>query len=198
MRNEADALAGRDHRSMEFTLTQDFPAGLDCLWSAFGRADYPRRKYLALGATAVRLRRIVATPQAIDVELERDVPVDPSRLPAWARVLVGSQQTLRHRTAWRRIGPTQASAELEISPDGLPVRARGLATIVELGPQSTRLRLTWQVQSGVPMIGHRVERLFANELRSALDADHAFTLQYLKALAAGPVQVQPGPPAGAG
>lgn len=42
---------------MEFTLTQYFPAGLDRLWAAFGRADYPRLKYLALGATAVRLLR---------------------------------------------------------------------------------------------------------------------------------------------
>jgi len=26
---------------MEFTLTQDFPAGLDRLWAAFGGAEYP-------------------------------------------------------------------------------------------------------------------------------------------------------------
>ena len=50
---------------MEFTLTQDFPAGLDLLWAAFGRADYPRLKYLALGAMAVRLPRFSATAQAI-------------------------------------------------------------------------------------------------------------------------------------
>jgi hypothetical protein len=168
---------------MEFTLTQDFPAGLDRLWAAFGRAEYPRLKYLALGATAVRLHRFSATAQAIDVELERVMPVDPSRLPRWSRAFVGSEQTLRHHTVWRRIGPAQATAELDISPTGLPVRAQGTATIVESGPESTRMLLTWRVQSRVPVIGGRVERLFADQVRNALEADHAFTLQYRMAIA---------------
>ena len=75
---------------MEFTLTQDFPAGLDRLRVAFGRSEYPKQKYSALGATAVRIRRFQATAKAIDVELERDVPVDKSRLPPWMRLLARS------------------------------------------------------------------------------------------------------------
>jgi hypothetical protein len=180
---------------MEFTLTQDFPAGLDRLWAAFGRADYPRLKYLALGATAVRLHRFSATAQAIDIELERDMPVDPSRLPRWSRAFVGSEQTLRHHTVWRRIGPAQATAQLDISPTGLPVRAQGTAAIVELGPESTRMLLTWRMQSRVPVIGGKVERLFADQVRNALEADHAFTLQYLTAVAPNrPPRTRTGPP----
>jgi hypothetical protein len=168
---------------MEFTLTQDLPAGLDRLWAAFGQPGYPRQKYLALGATAVRLHRCTSTARTIDIELERDIPIDPSRLPRWVRPLVGSQQTLRHHTKWQRIGPTQATAELDISPIGLPVHARGLATIVESGPESTRLLMTWRVESKVPVIRDKVERLFSGQVRTALEADHAFTLQYLKAVA---------------
>lgn len=166
---------------IELNLTQDFPAGLDRLWAAFGSEDYPRQKYLALGATAVRTGRFSATAQAIDVELERDVPVDPRRLPAWARRLIGSPQTLRHRSAWRRAGPTRATAELDISPLGLPVRAHGLGTIAQTSPGMSRMVLVWRVESNLPVIGHKVERLFADQIRTALDADHAFTLNYLKA-----------------
>ncbi len=119
---------------MQFNLTQDFPAGLDRLWVVFGRADYPQRKYLALGATAVRVRRFQATRTAIEVELEREVPVDKSRLPPWMRLLARSKQTLRHRTAWRRVGPNQATAELDIVSVGLPVRAHASGTIVNLRP----------------------------------------------------------------
>jgi hypothetical protein len=169
--------AGTGHPSMDFTLTQDFPAGLDRLWTAFGRPDYPLQKYLALGATAVRVRRFDATAQAIEVELERDVPVDTTRLPPWTRVLVRSEQTLRHRTAWRRVGPTRVAAELDISPVGLPVRAHGGGTIVEPATGTTRMVLTWRVAS---MLGEKVERLFADQIRAALDDDHRFTLQYLK------------------
>lgn len=175
---------------MEFTLTQDFPAGIDRLWAVFGRLDYVRRKYRALGATAVRPRHFEATAQAIDVELERDVPVDPSRLPMWSRPLVGTKQTLRHHTAWRRSGPTQATATLDISPKGLPLHARGLATIVEVSPELTRMQLTWRTKSTLPMFGFLAERLLADQVRSALDADHAFTLQFL-------ADADPGhPPAG--
>jgi hypothetical protein len=62
------------------------------------------------------------------------------------------------------------------------VRARGVGTIVEIAPELTRMNLTWQVKSIVPVIGDKIERLFADQVRTALDADHAYTLQYLQQL----------------
>jgi len=169
---------------MDFTLTQCFPTGLDRLWVVFGRSEYPQRKYRALGATAFRLQQFRVTEQTIDVELERDVPVDRSRLPPWVRAMIGDQQLLRHRTHWQRVSPTRVTAELDISPVNLPVRAHGVGTIVEAAPGTTRMSLTWQVKSTVPMIGEKIERLFADQVRTALDDDHAFTLQYLQQMTA--------------
>lgn len=166
---------------IELNLTQDFPAGLDRLWGVFGSEDYPRQKYLALGATAVRIGHFSATAQSIDVELERDVPVNPLGLPSWAHPFIGRQQTLGHRSAWRRTGPTRATAELEISPVGLPVRAHGLGAIDESSPGTVPMALAWRVESRLPVIGHKVERLFADLIRKSLVADHAFTLHYLQA-----------------
>jgi hypothetical protein len=162
---------------MEFTHTQDFPAALERLWAVFGRADYPEQKYLALGAKAVRMRHFDVAAQVIQVELERDVTIDTSRLPPWARWLARSKQTLRHRTVWRRIGPAQVAAELDIALIGLPVHAHGVGTIVEPAPGTTRMVLAWRVES---MLGRRVERLLADQIRAALDDDHAFTLRYLE------------------
>jgi hypothetical protein len=39
------------------------------------------------------------------------------------------------------------------------------------------MELTWQVDS---MLGEKVERHFADQIRAALDDDHTFTLQYLE------------------
>ena len=41
--------------------------------------------------------------------------------------------------------------------------------------------LTWRVASDLPIIGHKVERLFADLIRTSLDADRAFTLHFLEA-----------------
>ena len=169
----------------QLNTTQDFPAGLDRLWAAFGSEDYPRQKYLALGSTAVRLECFRATARTIDVELERDLSVDPRRLPSWARWLIGRQLTLRHRSAWRWEGPTRVSAELHIAPVGLPVQAHGQGTITETSAGTSRMVLVWRVASDLPLIGPKVERLFADLMRRSLDADHAFTLRYLQAHGSG-------------
>jgi len=170
-------------RSMEFTTVQEFPARLDELWVAFGHPQYPRQKYLALGATAVRIRRFVAKQRSIEVELERSVPLDRSRFAAWARKLLGSEQTLLHRSAWRRVGATRIAAELDISPVGLPVHAHGVGAIVEMPSATTRMELTWRVDSSLPLVGGKVERLFAEQVRTALDDDHRFTVRYLQSAA---------------
>jgi hypothetical protein len=107
-------------------------------------------------------------------------------------MLIGSQQTVRHRSAWRRAGPARATADLDISPVGLPVRAHGLGTIAETSPGTTRMVLTWRVESNLPVIGHKIERLFAEMIRTSLDADHAFTLNYLEADGPGRRRDRPG------
>lgn len=166
---------------MEFTVTQDFPAGMDRLWSTFGQIDYVRRKYRALGAAAVRVRHFKATDKAIDIELELDMPLDPTRMPMWSRALIGPKLTLRHRTAWWRDGPTHATATLDISPKGLPLRAQGLAMIAEINSHLTRMQVNWHVVSTAQVVGDRVEHLLAEKVQTALDADHAFTLRFLAA-----------------
>jgi len=165
---------------MKFAVTQDFPAGLDRLWLTFGQQEYARQKYLALGATAVRIDSFRSSAQLIEVELERAIPVHRSQLPVWMRSLVGGEQKLRHQTRWRRLDRQHVAAELEISPVDLPVSARGVGTIVEAAPDLTRMELDWTVESVLPVVGRKVERLFADQLRAGLAADHDFTLKYLQ------------------
>jgi len=165
---------------MQLSLTQDFPAGMDRLWAVFGRPDYVQQKYAALGAGALRLLHFECSATLIALELERALPLDPARMPAWARRLVGSTLNLRQRSRWRRLGPTQVEAELEIAPLGLPVHAQGHGQISEIAGGSCRMQLSWQLRSALPLLGGRVERLLAEQLKRALAQDHAFTLSYLR------------------
>jgi hypothetical protein len=61
------------------------------------------------------------------------------------------------------------------------VQAHALGTIIETSAGASRMVLTWRVSSDLPLVGARVERLFAELIRTSLDADHAFSLRYLKA-----------------
>jgi hypothetical protein len=165
---------------VKLEVTQAFPAGLDRLWKVFGRSEYTEEKYRALGSSAVRVRRFDATDREIRVELERLSPVAVPSVPAWVRPFVGERQSMRHATTWRRTGPKQIEAALEIDPVGQPVAARGTGEVVEIDPKHSRLTLHFDVTCRVPGLGARIASMYASQIEEALRADHAFTLRYLR------------------
>ncbi|MGE5339146.1 MAG: DUF2505 domain-containing protein, partial [Gemmatimonadota bacterium] len=165
---------------LQFDLTQDFPVGLDQLWTALGRADYVEQKYRALGSTSLRMLKFSADAESIEVEFDRQAPVDRKELPVWARVLTGKRQAMHQHTRWRRAGPGRVEAEFDISAPGVPVSARGTGTVVELFPGHARLTMHFDVRSTLAALKFSVARIFAQQLKQALQADHAFTLAYLR------------------
>lgn len=170
-----------------FTVEQEFPVGLDRLWTAVGRADYVREKYRALGATEVRLRRFTATAGRIDVDLERDLPV-ALPLPPGAGAPGASLRTLRHRSTWRRDAPDHARVDIEITPLGLPVDARGDGALHQTAPDRCRLELHWRTVAGesLGLLRGLAAAIFARRVREALAEDHAFTLAWLSRAKARP------------
>ena len=163
---------------LEFTRRDELPAGLDRLWATFGDPAYARQKYLALGSREVKIPRFDVSATGIEVELERQVRVDRRQWPRWSRPAVAAVQTLRHRSSWKRVSPSRVVATLEIAPVGQPVRAEGTGRIDEVAPAHAVMTVRWRVSSSVPVLGRRIERLFAQQLQAALDADHAFTLRW--------------------
>ncbi len=155
-------------------VDQDFPASPEVLWSVFSDREYPGAKYRALGATHFELSRFTATPDEISVDLTRKLPIELSKLPAFARKFIGDEQTMRHETRWRR-GPDGAvSATLVITPVGRPVKIGGTARLVARGA-GARLSFELDVTSDVPLIGGKIAQLFADQIEAALAADHGFT-----------------------
>lgn len=166
---------------MEFDVMQEFPVGLDRLWAALGRADYVELKYRSLGSTSLRVMKFKADAETIEVELERQAPVAEDVLPLWARVFAGTRQAMRHHTRWRRVGRDRVDTELDICALGRRVSAKGTGSVVELSPRHSRMTLHFDVVSTSVALKSRVAELFARQVMQALDADHAFTLEYLRA-----------------
>jgi hypothetical protein len=166
---------------LKFSLRQDYPTSLARLWTALGHRGYVERKYRSLGTDAVRVLKFNATDEIIEVELQRSAPVAREKLPAWARPFVGHQQLICQHTRWRRVGPTHIEAELDLAPVGMQVHAHGVGSVVELSACRTRMTLRFDVQCTLPALGDKAARLFADQVREALRADHAFTQAYLAA-----------------
>lgn len=167
--------------AIQFDVTQDFPAGLERLWSALGRADYVRKKYRSLGSTSLHIRKLSCDAELIEVEIDRQAAVARDALPFWARVLSKKKQAMRHHTRWKRVGRDRVDVELDIRALGVPVRAQGTGSIVERVQGHSRMTLRFHISSSAGALSTSVARAFAQQVRHALQADHAFTLGYLEA-----------------
>jgi len=167
--------------ALQFDLTRDVPVGLERLWTALDRADYIEQKYRSLGSTSLRILKFSADAESIEVELDRQAPVTQDELPTWARVFSGKQQTMRHHTRWRRASPDRVDAELDVCAMRMLVSAKGTSSVVELSPGHSRMTLHFDVGSTSPALKSSVAQVFARQVKHALQADHAFTLDYLRA-----------------
>lgn len=148
---------------------------------ALGRVDYIEQKYRALGSTSLRLRKFVSDARSIEVELEREALVAVEALPLWARILSGTKQVMRHHTRWTRVGRDRIDAVLDIRALGRGVAATGEGSVREPSPGHSCLTLHFDVVTTSPAMPSVVAELFARQVSHALEADHAFTVDYLRA-----------------
>ena len=166
---------------MKFSFDQDFPQGLDVLWAVYALPDYLQAKYQALGSTNIRVLETLTTEQELWVLLERTIPAtNINGIPDWARKLISRDYVMRHENRCRRTGPGPAVVELRITPVGSPVSITAQGSFSEPQPGHSRLALVFDVHCRIPLVGGKVEKLFAGKIREALMEDHDFTLEYIK------------------
>lgn len=171
---------------VNFEIAHDFPASLDRLWEALGQRDYVDQKYSALGSTSLRIEQFDSSPRRIEVRLERTLGIEASGLPAWARWLSGRPQRLVHHTCWTRAGAREVDVELRVFTPDHAVDADATGTVIELDSGRTRMRLNVTVKCSVPAVGGQIAKVFADQMKHALEQDHAFTVRYLMRDAARP------------
>lgn len=165
---------------MQFKLTQEFPVGLERLWTALGRIEYVKQKYRSLGSRSLRILKFKVDTETIEIELDRKVPVAGDQLPVWARALSGREQAMRQHTRWRRADFTHVEADIDIRALSVPVSARGTGSVVELSSGQSRMSLHFDVTSTSPVLKSSVAQVFAQQVKHALVADHKFTVEYLR------------------
>lgn len=164
---------------MKADFSQDYPATPERLWQAFGQPDYLHRKYAAQGITAYKLRRFDASPERIDVDLERTLAVPLHRIPHFAQRFVHPEQTLHYLSHWHRNAAGEADFDLEIQAPGLPLQITGKGRLRQVEAGNSRLAIEFDIRVHVPLLGGRIEKALAGFIESSFAKEHEFTLRYL-------------------
>jgi hypothetical protein len=162
-----------------------YPFSLDRLWELCGDPAFAEERCLASGAQAVTIRRFLATPARIELELDHDGALGPGFRPPWIRDECTSLQTLRERAEWRRTGPRRADMKLAIHPVGAPARIDARCHAWEPAPGLTFTLTAWRVTSTLPHLAEEVERCFSDRIAARLRHERRFTLQYVNDMARG-------------
>lgn len=172
--------SNRKTQPVKFSLSQDFPVGLDVLWPVYGNPAYLQAKYRALGAHRVEIREAHTDASDIRVLLERTIAPDLQNVPDWARKMVSRDYVMRHENRCHRLSPQASDVSLRITPIGSPVDINARGSLNEVSPGNTRLALEFEVKCNIPIVGKKVAEIFAGKIREALAEDHDFTLGYIK------------------
>jgi len=164
---------------MKASFQQNYPATVEKLWQVFGDPDYPHKKYHALGITGYAVHQFDVNSKQINLDMTRTLSIPSSRIPAFVQKHLHPEQTLRYVSCWHRTAPDLADFDLEIIPHGLPVHIKAVGTLKQTGTDSCTLSLDCDIKARVPLLGHKIESLIAQQIEKSLHSDHAFTLRYL-------------------
>ncbi|MDI1301306.1 MAG: DUF2505 domain-containing protein [bacterium] len=160
---------------MKYHDTINYPVPREELFRFFTDPDFFVRKYVAQGATNVRVTRSETAGSCSTITVTRDVPVEVP-IPSFARALVPSTITLVQTDSWDR---TSCKGSLQIEFKGMPVRLNCEMTLQDRAGGSVE-ELAFDIRVSVPLLGGKLEELLARDLRLKFQRDTEASLGIIK------------------
>ncbi|MES2919337.1 MAG: DUF2505 domain-containing protein [Pseudomonadota bacterium] len=141
----------------------------------FADPDFLVRKYVAQGATDVRVLQAEVTASRSTITVSRAVPVEVP-IPSFARALVASHITLVQTDSWDF---ATGRGRLEIEFKGMPVRVGCDMTLQDQAGGAVE-ELAFDIRVSVPLLGGKLEELLARDLRLKFQRDTEVTLGMIR------------------
>lgn len=160
---------------MRYRDTINYPCSREKLFRFFSDPDFFVRKYVAQGATNVRVTHSEVTGSRSTVTVTRDVPVEVP-IPSFARALVPSHITLVQTDSWDN---TTCRGSLQFEFKSMPVRVNCEMTLQDRAGGAVG-ELTFDIRVSVPLLGSKLETLLAQDLRLKLLRDTEVSLDIIK------------------
>lgn len=153
---------------MKYRETIDYPVSCAQVLAKFATAGFLQAKYAGQGATNIALLDQSRDGDTTRFTFSRDVPVQVD-VPAFARSLVPATITLIQTDTWNAATRT---GRLDIEFKGMPVKLR-CDMRLEDRAGGAHHTLDFDIQVNVPLIGGKLEKLLAEDLRMKFQHDTA-------------------------
>lgn len=153
---------------MKYRETIDYPVPCARVLAKFATAGFLQAKYEGQGARNIQLLEESRDGDTTRYTFTRDVPVQVD-VPAFARSLVPASITLIQTDTWNA---ATRSGRLDIAFKGMPVQLRCDMRLEDRAGGSHHT-LDFNIQVNVPLIGGKLEKLLAEDLRMKFQHDTA-------------------------
>lgn len=166
---------------MAKTLTHvaEFRYAVEEVFQAGVSKAYLEAKAPALGHEAAEILELDDGPDGGTARIRYTVESD---LPAWARKLLPSRNTVTESHSWPGPGSDGARAyAFTVTVANVPVEIRGSVRLVPASPASCRSEARVEVKASLPLVGGKLEDLVAGDLRRTMAGEEAFMREWLAA-----------------
>ena len=153
-------------------LRHRYPESPERLRAVLTDPDYLRDKLRAVGGPRAELVSREQDGRGITVVLRQAVPDDA--LPSFIRAALPGGLTIRRTETW-----TSSGGSVHGMVDGAPGTITGTMRLVP-DPAGCVLSAQLTAEVGLPLIGGRVEKVIIDNIGTLMDAEHRFTLEWLR------------------
>lgn len=162
---------------VERTHEFDVPAAtlVDVLTS---RRFYECRHQMS-GIDDYRFDAFDETERGFLIRILRDIEINGSNIPSFARRFLGRSYTLTQEFLWTHRDQPPYRARYRFALGNLPVEVNGDVTITQVDGRA-RQRYVVLVTSNMPLIGAKLAGLVGERVDKALDSDYRGTQRYLQ------------------
>lgn len=136
-------------------------------------------RFAVQGIQDYRFLHFAQEDEGFVVHIERDIEVDASRIPSFAKRFVAKKMLLTTRFMWQ----TEAAPFIgayEVSMGNAPVTIAGKVNIADVGEQQCEQNINIEITSSVPVVGKKIAGALAERVEEVLEKDYLATLQVLK------------------
>lgn len=151
---------------MQFTQSLKYKKPAAAVIKMFGDRTYFERKFQMLEAHSFAVKAHEASGDTFMIRMKLTLPMS-APVPGFAKKVVGETTTLVETDEWDL---AQCTGRITVEVQGAPVKASGQMRLEDSGDGSTNT-ITWDVSCQVPLIGKKIEKLIADDIKAKAAED---------------------------